>query len=413
MPRKSGNPSRGSIVCLRRQKNEFGLKCALDAKKNNSSLHLTDLSKQYKISYSGLKRRWKKLLLAITNNDEKSINETILDRRGGHNRAFSPEIEEGLARDIITSTIPLTHSAIVQKAIQYKITYENKNKYPSRRIKSFKASSGFITRFKRRQRLSSHRTTLKHISTSALLVRDIDRECEDYMVEVRCAIIDYGANLVFNMDETPIKICDASITGVVATGSKTGAVISTPPNSRGDQFTSLPCIAADGTMLPLSIVIAGKTERSLSKIKHEAGNWIQKVKLFYSPKGWCTRSVLFDWFNKVFLSYTDCKPCALLLDAYGVHWSSDFMELAEENNVKLIQVPKGCTSTMQPLDVSFNGPMLKARQKIWSNLITNNPFYKDNYQQAVSRATKAYDEIGTYVAKGAWEKCNLIDSIQK
>ena len=52
-------------------------------------------------------------------------------------------------------------------------------------------------------------------------------------------------------------------------------------------------------------------------------------------------------------------------------------------NLQLIQVPGGCTSILQPLDVEFNGPMLKARQRIWREKKLLRPFDKDTPQAAV------------------------------
>ena len=82
---------------------------------------------------------------------------------------------------------------------------------------------------------------------------------------------------------------------------------------------------------------------------------------------------------------------------------------AYEINLRLIQVPGGCTSTLQPLDVCFNGPMLKARQKIWRQNKMRNPHASDTYQLAVERTQLAYESISKESTRRAWQKAELID----
>jgi len=78
-------------------------------------------------------------------------------------------------------------------------------------------------------------------------------------------------------------------------------------------------------------------------------------------------------------------------------------------NLALIQVPGGCTSTLQPLDVAFNGPMLKARQRIWRENKLRRPFLPDTYQAAVERTQLAYESMSKPLTIGSWKKAQLIE----
>jgi len=77
--------------------------------------------------------------------------------------------------------------------------------------------------------------------------------------------------------------------------------------------------------------------------------------------------------------------------------------------LELIQVPGGCTSEPQPLDVSFNGPMVKARQRIWREKRIIRPFDGDTWQAAVERLQAAYESISKAATRSAWVKAQLLD----
>ena len=57
------------------------------------------------------------------------------------------------------------------------------------------------------------------------------------------------------------------------------------------------------------------------------------------------------------------SPCALILDQATSHDKSVVDQLCKE--VQTIYIPKGCTSLVQPLDVSVNRPFKVAIRKQW------------------------------------------------
>jgi hypothetical protein len=203
-------------------------------------------------------------------------------------------------------------------------------------------------------------------------------------------------------------VTEAPTTGVVATGSYQGADY-IAQNSSLKQITTLPCICASGHKLKLACIIAGKTTKTLEKITREAPAWVNKSELYFSEKGWSTQKTMLEWLYGVVLPYTKLQPSALLLDAYGCHWTADFVAHAGLLNIELIAVPPGTTPTMQPLDVGFNGPMSRARTAIWQRAVITNPFFKDNYQMAVARAAEAYDNMTQHAARAAFAAAYLVD----
>jgi len=136
-------------------------------------------------------------------------------RSGGHSRAFNEE-QERLLRDLVLASVPTmgaqqTREAALVLRADIDTQHARGARMRTRRRREFRASDRFITGFKRRQRLSSHRTALQRESAKEMERRDVEEECFQFVTEVRSAIIEYGAHRVLNMDETPTALCDAPI----------------------------------------------------------------------------------------------------------------------------------------------------------------------------------------------------------
>jgi hypothetical protein len=412
MPRKPRNTKRGSEVLARRKRKEASIHAALTAlAAGGERVTVVSVAKQHALDYYGLCRRWRRYKTArdLTGSvPDDVLAELHRDGRGGHNRTFTTTQELEL-RDIVARAEPaMGHQQIVDAALQLRQQFDvEAGLRRTRTRRPFRASDGFVTDFKRRQRLSSHRSSVVKTSKAALLGRDLEEETFHFLCSVRMAIVDFGPHLVMNMDETPVKVCDAPLTGVVPTGCGHNATIRTAPHA--NQITSLPCITAGGDSLPLTVIVRGKTARSLQKISAGNPDWIRRVHLLYSQKGWSTRQTMWDWLWNVVLPYTKGRPAALILDSYAIHFTDEFISAARLLRILVIQVPAGLTSTLQPLDVCFNGPMLKARQRIWREMKQINPFLEDSPQNAVARAARAYDDMPNDMPQMAFRKCGLID----
>jgi len=160
----------------------------------------------------------------------------------------------------------LTHSQIQTVASHFNqslfASTANESMHPRSHL--FKASDHFITRFKLRNHLSSHRTAVVHVNQPEQ-DRDMELERIAFIVEARDAIDRYGSHIVFNMDETPVSLLDVLVTAVVSTGIKRAAVIETV----GTRITTFPTISAGGDKLPLCAIIKGKTEKDTCRSKHD------------------------------------------------------------------------------------------------------------------------------------------------
>jgi hypothetical protein len=410
VPRHSRNTERGSQVGLHKRRREAAVRELLAHKQRCPALSLRQLAQQHSLSERCAQRRWQayEKARAAGHTQEEALADAAADSRGGHNRAFAPAHEQ-LLGDIVRAAQPsMAHAQIQAEALRFKRDVDvATGSHATRSAPLFKASDHFVTGFKRRQRLSSHRTAVVHES-KAELQRDMELEKIAFVVEVRDAIERCGAAMVLNMDETPVSLLDVPITAVVATGSKQAAKVRTPAKVPTN-LTTFPTISAAGDKLPLCAVFRGKTPRCLRKIQVGASADVKKVLLYYSERGWMNEGVMVLYLRDVLLPYTRCRPAALIVDCFQAHWTPAIREAAAAMNLQLIQVPGGCTSELQPLDVNFNGPLLMKRKQIWAARKLLRPFAVDSPQAAVERAQQAYAAMPKSQALAAFRSACLID----
>jgi hypothetical protein len=382
----------------------------LAAKLAAPALSLRQLARGARLHHDQAAKRWKAFesARAAGRTQGEALDEASSDRRGGHNRAFIPQHELLLAEVVRAAQPSMTHTQVQEEALRFKRDVEvATGRHATRSAPLFRASDHFVTGFKRRQRLSSHRTAVVHES-KAELQRDMELEKIAFVVEVRDAIERCGAAMVFNMDETPVSLLDAPVTAVVATGSKQAAKVATSAKVP-THFTTFPTITAAGDKLPLCAILRGKTPRCLKKVRVGASADVKKVHLYYSERGWMNEGVMVLYFRDILLPYTHCRPAALIVDSFQAHWTPAIRDAAAAMNLQLIQVPGGCTAELQPLDVSFNGPLLMKRKQIWAANKLLHPFAIDSAQATIERAQQAYAAMPKSQALTAFRNAWLID----
>ena len=104
-------------------------------------------------------------------------------------------------------------------------------------------------------------------------------------------------------------------------------------------------VTASGRMLPPMIIFKGKREL---KIEHPAG-WLICVQ----PKGWMDEELMLRWIKDILLPYTKKECTMLLLDAFSGHKTEAVRKVLWRGNVLPAMIPGGCTSKLQPFDISL------------------------------------------------------------
>jgi hypothetical protein len=410
MPRKSKNTQRGSNVALRKKKAHAKWEAVLGVKAAHPSLSLRSLALRYGVCSRALQARWKRYEAAYAAGDAHAISTASDNHRGGHNRVFTKQQEDLLAAQIKAADPAMTQPQIQDAALSLHRSVriaDGVRELPLRQQREFHASDGFVSAFKKRNRLSSHTMKAKYRSAHRDQLQ-MEYDALEYVRAARNAVDTYGPEMVMNMDETPVPKVEHPRSGVVETASPHAAPCSTSTNPKLN-FTAFACITASGEKLPLSVVLKGKTQVVVRKILRGASAAVHRIRFYTSLKGWINSAIVVKWINEVVGPYTGGRPAALLLDDYAAHWTDDVKAAAGAIQLELIKVPPSQTVEYQPLDVCYHGPMANIRASIWMTQRMLFPDAVETNQGAVERAQLAYDAMSKKAGIDAFAKAYIID----
>jgi hypothetical protein len=110
---------------------------------------------------------------------------------------------------------------------------------------------------------------------------------------------------------------------------------------------------------PLYIVRAVNPSR-----RPDLGPWIPQERVTVSENGWMTETVMMKYLGWIAEMIHDV-PIALLLDTFPGHITARVLARAEALRVELIEVPRGMTDELQPLDRSCFGPLKMKSEQLW------------------------------------------------
>jgi len=209
---------------------------------------------------------------------------------------------------------------------------------------TFKASRGWASRF-----MARHDLTLRSKTSMAQrLPCDLEDKIASFndFVKRQRESDEFEDELIVNMDETPVYFDLVPNRTIDVKGRKSIRVRTTASDKR--HLTVVLAVTAAGQTLPPMIIFKGKREL---KIDHPAG-WIICVQ----TKGWMDEGLMMRWTKDVLLRHTQKERCLLVLDSFAGHKTEAVRKLFRRSNIVPAVIPGGCTSKLQPLDVSINKP---------------------------------------------------------
>ena len=127
------------------------------------------------------------------------------------------------------------------------------------------------------------------------------------------------------------------------------------------QFTVQLTIFADGvSRVRPTIIFRGQGKRISP---NEKRSWDGRVNVMFQPKAWCDENVMKVWVEREWGNMFTNPPRAnssgkiLVADVHRAQQTDEVKQLLQRKKTLLINVPPGCTSRVQPLDVSVNKPL--------------------------------------------------------
>ena len=199
-----------------------------------------------------------------------------------------------------------------------------------------------------------------HISQT--LPKDLETKIAAFNVEVASIFDngDYPLDYVCNMHETPVFLDLLPGKVIDKKGKKTINVRTT--GSDKNRITATLCCAASGKMLPSFVIFKGKTIRLLKKVTAPTG-----VVCSTQSKAWMDEIRMLEWIEKIWAPYVGngSNPALLSLDTFSGHLTRTVKDAFAKVGTKLLVIPGGCTSVLQPLDVSINKPFKSFIRHQW------------------------------------------------
>ncbi len=219
---------------------------------------------------------------------------------------------------------------------------------------------------------------------------------------------------VINMDQTPIWFSMAPKTTLDLKGTTT--VSSRRCSEGGARFTCSLAISANGDKLKPFFIFKGTKDGEIATRELPQNRYRHDVVLCCQKSAWQDGENMLKWIDKVLVPYLQEKangdPALLLLDQFSVHWTQAVQARLAELGITCHKLPKGCTGTVQPIDVGIGKPFKdRVRSKWWSFMTRTTADNaavgvkaKTLRRQAISWAYKSWRSIPQGIVRNAWRK---------
>ena len=295
--------------------------------------------------------------------------------------------------------VPISGSVIQFQATQF-------NKRLNGEDSDFKASIGWLDRFKKRHGISQ-------VSVSGE-IRSADTEAaESYPDQLKQILTDggYSPEQVYNADET--GLCYKMLPG------KTLATKNDVHKHEGfkkikDRVTILFCANKTGShkVKPLCI---GKFQNP--RCFHHVNRSTLPLTYDFSKNAWMTSTIFERWFHKEFvpsvrkhLRQQKLEPKALLLlDNCPAHPPAENL-VSRDGKIRVSYLPKNTTSKIQPMDQGVISTFKTVyRRELIKKIVDNEASVQDslkaiNVKEMIHLAGQSWEVVTTKAIEGCWMK---------
>jgi hypothetical protein len=175
---------------------------------------------------------------------------------------------------------------------------------------------------------------------------DVAREAADFM-SLMHPILEgphRDRRYVLNMDQTPVYFLMSKKRTLDIVGKKTVYIRTSTNDTK--RATVAVTIAADGTLLPSTVIFKGKRDGRIAKTELKTFSTIHFYKC--QDNAWMDEHVMLSWVDDVLRPYVESAPeniiPLLILDSYRCHMMPSVVMRIEELGVEVRHIPGGCTA---------------------------------------------------------------------
>lgn len=214
----------------------------------------------------------------------------------------------------------------------------------------------------------------------------------------------FDANRIYNVDETGISNVQRNSKILAPKGQKQVGMATS--GERGTTTTVVCAFSASGKYVPPFFIF--KRKRMNAQLLRGANtDMIAAV----SDSGWINENLFVEWLHH-FISYAKPnveEPILLVLDNHESHISLSCYLLCRQNGIVLLSLPPHTSHRMQPLDLTYFGPLKTAYNKECDLYMASNVGRRITQYEVVELFTKAFNRISNiekaangFRAAGIW-----------
>ena len=164
-------------------------------------------------------------------------------------------------------------------------------------------------------------------------------------------------SLIINFDQTPLKLVPC---GKSTLAKKNSNCVTISGASDKRSITGTFSITLDGSFLPMQLIYGGKTEKSLPRFCFP-----DSFSLSVNKKHFSNRIEAAKFLEEIIVPFVKLEREAkglsadqkalVIMDVFTGQMTPEVLQLLQENNILVTNVPANMTKFYQPLDLSVNG----------------------------------------------------------
>lgn len=148
-------------------------------------------------------------------------------------------------------------------------------------------------------------------------------------------------------------------------------------------------VAADGSMLPPMVIFKGK--RCLKLTASEG------VLVCVQTKAWMDEDLIKEYLKHIWQPYVEETAdrldlpdhnALLTLDSFKAHTTDNITKMMKEHGTTHCVIPGGCTSKLQPLNISINKPFKQILKGYWTDFIHTSVTAATDHTAKIKTASK-------------------------
>ncbi|XP_069678768.1 uncharacterized protein [Periplaneta americana] len=200
-----------------------------------------------------------------------------------------------------------------------------------------------------------------------------------------------SASDIFNMDETSVPTVPNKLPKIISPRGKR-VVSKVVSQERGVSVTAVCCVSAAGYYVPPALIFPRK------RYKPEFCDRTPPDTLgMVSDSGFINSELFMTWLEhfRKHVVPSQQKKKLLILDNHISHCSLAAIEYCREKGIILLSLPPHASHKLQPLDVSFFGPLKKSLSEECDRWVTNHPGRPITIYQVGEIFEKAYSKTAS------------------